>query len=182
MHGQRIRDHLFGRVGLAALNLKPAQLIDRLRREPHVDAHGNAALGESLDVLCQPAGAFQFHHMGAGPHQPGGIVQCVFKGGATHERHVRHDQRLLGAAGHAFGVIGHIRNGDRDGAVVALQHVAQRIAHQYHFHAGIALKAGEAAVVGGEAGEFLPRLLHLLERGDCNLLHGGLAKWRWVRG
>ncbi|MCY1554235.1 hypothetical protein D9M68_907950 [compost metagenome] len=109
--------------------------------------------------------------MRAGLHQHGGIVQCLFAGGVSHEGQVDEDQRTLVAAFDAGGVVGHIGDADRQGAVMPLQHHAEGIADQQHVDAGLAGGLGESGVIAGQHGDLLAALLEALQGGQGNVRH-----------
>jgi hypothetical protein len=62
-------------------------------------------------------------------------------------------------------VVGDVGDGDRQRRVVALDHVAQRIADQQHVDAGAVEQAREAGVVAGEHDDLLAGLIKLGEVG-----------------
>ena len=129
-------------------------------------ADGYAALGEQAGGIGDPGAAFEFDDLRAGPHQRGGVLQGLGFRGVAHERHVAHQQGAFVAALDATHVIDHVVHGDRQGAVVPLQHHAERVAHEQHFDAGAGRHAGEAGVIGRQADEFLARALHLVQAGQ----------------
>ncbi len=54
---------------------------------------------------------------------------------------------------------------------MALQHHAQRVAHQDGLGAGLADNAGKGGVIGGDADELFPRCLHFAQGADRYLGH-----------
>ena len=108
-------------------------------------AHRDAAVGQQADRLGQPGGALELDHVGAGLHQQRRIVQGLLGGRVGHERQVGDDHRAAVATLDAGSVVGHIGDGDRQGAVVTLQDHAERVADQQHLDACIAGRLGEVA-------------------------------------
>ena len=86
-----VLQQLFGGQFVAPLYLIAAEHVDRLRRQARA-AHRYRALGEHFHRVAQPAAAFQFHHVGAGAHQLGGVGEGLFRGGVTHERQIGQQQ------------------------------------------------------------------------------------------
>jgi hypothetical protein len=68
-------------------------------------------------------------------------------------------------------VIGHVLDGDGNGAVVPLQHHAEGVADQHGLGTGFVDEAGEGGVVGGDADELLASGLHLVEGADGDFCH-----------
>ena len=93
----RVLQQLFGGQFVTSLYLIAAEHVDRLRRQAQVAAHRHCALGEHFHRVAQPAAAFQFHHVGAGAHQLGGVGEGLFRGGVTHERQIGQQQAGAGA-------------------------------------------------------------------------------------
>ena len=130
---------------------------------------GHATFDQETHGFSHEGAAFEFDHVGAGGHQTGGVPHGL--GGAfgvAPERHVGDDERARTAAGHAFGVIDHLLDRDRQGGLLALQHVAQGITHQDHIDAAAFEQRGKAGVVAGEHDDLAAFGAHLaeLEKGD----------------
>lgn len=106
--------------------------------------------------------------MRTGAHQRSTAFKGLFFGGIGHERQIRHDQRALITPAHAFGVIDHVCQGHRHGAVMTLQYVAQGIAHQQHLDAGSTGQMGKGAVVGGEHGKFFALLFEFVQGAESD--------------
>ena len=62
-------------VFVAALDAVAAQRMHRLRRQPEVGAHRDAALDEEAHRLGRPAATFELDHLRAGLHQRGRAAQ-----------------------------------------------------------------------------------------------------------
>lgn len=88
-------------------------------------AHWHATFGQQTDGLCQPGGAFELDHVGAGLHQGGAVGEGLLRCGVGHERQVGEDQGALVATLDAGSVVGHFGGRDRQGTVMALQDHAQ---------------------------------------------------------
>ena len=71
----------------------------------------------------------------------------------AHERHVTHHHGLTGPAGDQTGVVDHLVQAHRQGAVPALNDHAQRVAHQDQVEAGLIDQAGKGVDVGGHGGD-----------------------------
>ncbi|MNC39241.1 hypothetical protein D3C75_878900 [compost metagenome] len=116
--------------------------------------------------------------MGAGLHQCGAVGKGLLRGGVRHERQVGEDQRAVVATFDAGGMVGHVRGGHRQCAVVALQDHAQRVAHQQHFDTGLAGGLGEGRVVAGQHGDFFTLGLEAIEGGQGYFRHVGNSSFR----
>ncbi|MCY1175339.1 hypothetical protein D9M73_155720 [compost metagenome] len=176
--GNGVGAHLPGLGLLAALHFVAAQHVDGLRGQAHVRAHRHTTLGQQADGFGQPGCAFDFYHVGAGLHQCGAVGKGLLRRGVGHERQVGEDQRAVVAAFDAGGVVGHLRRGDRQGAVVALQDHPQRVAHQQHFNAGLAGGLGEGRVVAGQHGDFFTLGLEAVKGGKGYFRHVGNSSFR----
>ena len=126
----------------------------------------NAIAIENLDALRQPGAAFQLDHIGAGLHERRGGFQRTFQGGGPHEGHISNDQAALIAPGHAFRVVGHLFQGHRYRAALALYHVSQGVPHQNGVYAGFRNQPGKTGVVSGEYGKFLAVLFAFMQGAD----------------
>ncbi|MCY1428456.1 hypothetical protein D9M71_443390 [compost metagenome] len=140
--------------------------------------HGYATFGQQADGFAQPGCAFDFYHVGAGLHQRCAVGKGLFRGGVRHERQVGEDQRAIVATFDAGCVVGHVRRGHRQCAVVALQDHPQRVAHQQHFDAGLAGGLGEGRVVAGQHGDFFTLGLEAVEGGKGYFRHVGNSSFR----
>ena len=157
-----------GGLVLAGLDPVTAQAVDMLRRQAQVGADGHALAGQFGHPVGDLAAAFQLDHGRARLQQP---ARGFHAGGPVmvgQERHVGDQQRMLQAAGHGPGVIGHVVDGHRHGAVVALDHVAQGVAHQHAVEAGGVQAAGEGRVVAGQHGHGPAGGLALGQRGHAD--------------
>ncbi|MNP31017.1 hypothetical protein D3C76_1241200 [compost metagenome] len=163
---------------MAPLDLVAAQDIDRLRRQAHVGANRNAALGKQAYGICQPGCAFELDHVCAGLHQHGAVGERLVGGGISHEWQVSQNQRALIAALDAGNVVGHFSRGDRQRAVVPLQYHAQGVAHEQDLNAGLAGGLREGRVVAGQHGYFLTLELQALQGGQGNVWHEKVSSVR----
>ena len=148
--------------------------MNGLWRQPHVNAHGNAALGQKADSACQPGGTFDFHYMGTSAHEYGSIGQGLIFRGIAHERHVADQQSPFIGAVNAGSVIGHLLQRYRQSAVMTLQHHAQRVAHEQCLHPRLTGLTGEGRIVGGQAGEFFTFALEGIQGAESNGRSNGL--------
>ena len=144
---------------------KPPVLCTDCGFRPEVRAHRDVVAREELDDLELPEPAFELHHLGAAfLHEAHGIRQRDVGGRIARERQVGHEERPMQSARHRFAVIDDVVHGDGHRGVVALQHHAQRIAHQHEVGVGVVAQHREARVVTGDARDLLALALHLVER------------------
>ncbi len=176
LHGQRIGLELRGGLVAPALDLEAAEGMHRLRRQADVRAHRNAAFDQETEGGRQPLAAFELDHLRAGLHHAHGAVEGLLGRAVGAEGQIRHEQRLGRAARHAFGVVDDVVERDGQRGLLALHHVAQRIADQHHVHAAALHQGGEAGIVGRQHGDALARRAHALQRGDGHGLAGGFLE------
>ena len=85
------------------------------------------------------------------------------------------------AALDAGGVVDHIVEGYRQGAVMTLQHHAEGIADEQHLDAGLTGGLGEGGIVGGQHGDLFATLLEPLKGREADIRHArgprGTALW-----
>ncbi len=104
-------------------------------------------------------------------HQRRAVDQGLLQCGVGHERQVGENHCALVAAFHACNVVRRFSGGNRQGAVVALQDHAQRVAYQQHFDTRLGGRVGEGCVVAGEHGDFFTLLLHGQQRRNGYVRH-----------
>ncbi len=97
--------------------------------------------------------------------------------GITHERQIGNDHRPLAAAPYQAGVVDHLLQSHRHGALLPLQHHAKRIPDQRHRYSRLIQKMGKTGIVGGEGSELLSSLFHLAQGSDVYSGHGELTAW-----
>ena len=179
---QQIRARILQRQGIVmdppgALLVTPLhpvtpQLVYRLGLQSEVRTHRNALTGEATHRLQLHGPSFQLHHLRPALfHQPAGVRNGLPRIHVGQERHIGHQQRPTATTGHAAGMVDHLVEGHRQGALLPLNHHSERIPHQQDLHPRRIEQRGEAAVVGGQTGELLSRLLHLLQGGEGDPLH-----------
>jgi hypothetical protein len=117
---------------LAALGGEGSQCVDRLRRKSDVAHHGNAAFGEECDRLRHPHPAFELDRAATGFLQdPRRGMKCLLaRSLVAAERHVHHDQRVLGAPHHRAALQDHHVQRYRHRSLETMHHIAQGIADQ----------------------------------------------------
>ena len=117
---------------VAALRAKRAERVDRLRRQPDMAHHGNAALGQERDGLRHPRAAFELHRAAMGflqyPHR--GMKRLLLRGLIGAERHVDHDQRMLRTAHHRVSLQDHHVERHRHRGLETVHDIAEGIADQ----------------------------------------------------
>jgi hypothetical protein len=156
---------------MTPLHFIAAQHVDRLRRQPHVRAHRNTALGQQTNRFAQPCRALDLDHVRTGLHQHRTVGEGLFGGGVGHEGKVGEDHCTLIAAFDAGNVIGHFGSGDWQRTVVALQDHPQRVADQQHFDTRLAGSVGEGRVVAGEHGDLFTFLLQAQQGRNGDIWH-----------
>ena len=135
----------------AALRLEAAEDVDRLRRQPDMRHHRNAALAEEADGLAHALAAFELDGAALGfLHHHRRIAERLLRAfliGA--ERHVDDDQRPLGAAHHRAAMQDHQveRHGKR--RLESMHHHAERVAHQQEVDILVGNRR-RMGVIGGE--------------------------------
>ena len=122
-----------------------------------------AALNQSMNAVTEPGAPFQLDHLRARLHQAGAGMQRVVRIGEAHKRQVGHDQGVGSSPRHALRVVGHGIQRHRDGCVVALQHHAERVAHQNGVSARFARKLCESRIIGRNHDELVARGLHVVQ-------------------
>ena len=148
----------------ASLHAVATQRVHRLRREADVGADRHAALDQEMHRFGHHLAAFELDHLRAGSEQAHGVAQGEFlRLLIAAEGHVGDTHRALRHVADALGVIDHLLHGHRQCRGLALQHVAQRIADQYHVDAAAILQRSEACIVAGEHGDLLAVVLHAPE-------------------
>ena len=164
LQGQCIVAQALGSRLALALHLVAAHDVHGLRRQAEVAADGDATVDEEFDGFRHVAAAFQLDHLGAGRHQRDGVAESLFRRFlVAAERHVGNDESAVRAAFDGSGMVGDVGDGHRKRGVVALDHIAQRIADQQTFNTGAVEQTGEAGVVGGEHDDLLAGSVELGE-------------------
>ncbi len=142
--------------------------MHRLWRETHVRAHRHRPLNQKAHRIGEPFAAFQLDHLGARAHQLHGAGEGGLGRAIGAERQIGDDQRRGACPCYAGGVIGDLREGDRQRRRLTLQHVTERVADQQHVDAGAVQQRSEARVVTGEHGDLLACIAHCLQFRDGN--------------
>ena len=157
-----VGEQFFGFAFFFRTNGVCAEFIDGLRREAQMTHHGNAGAEYSL---------YGFADFGAALHLYGfcmALLHYAYGGGKGFfrialigaERHVAYNEGAFSAFDHAFGVIYHLVEGDRESGDVAGHDVRGRVAYQNHVHSGFVDEFCHRVVVGREHGDFLAALFH----------------------
>jgi hypothetical protein len=95
-------------------------------------------------------------------HNAPGIAEGFLNGDlVAHEGHIGDDHCPAHAPDDGFGVVDHLLQRHRNGRLVPLEHVAKRIAHQDDVHPCLIEDARHQGIVGSQADNLLPLLLHL---------------------
>ena len=152
--------------------------------QAQVGAYRNAALHQKVHHLSGPAATLELDHVGTGLHEhtraaDGLLLRFLVAAKRQVANQPSGALRTAQAAGHAFGVVGHVFERDAHGAVAALAHHAQRVAHQNALHPCGIGHGGKGCVVGGEHGDFFTAGVHLLNAWQADRLAGG--RWRCRR-
>ena len=99
--------------------------------------NGNAALSQKSNRIRHDLTPFDLDHMRPCSHNFGSILKRLFwRNLVAAKRHVSDDEGVIAAAFDGGGVISNVAHRDWQGGVMALNHVAQRIADQHGFDAG----------------------------------------------
>ena len=129
--------------------------------------------------------ALDLDRRGAGLQQAAGVAHRLLDAHLIgHERHVGHDERARGAAGHRARVVQHVVERDRQRVLVAEHDHAHRVADEQHVDAGAVEKPRHRGVVGGEHGNLLAAPFPLAQVGHAyfGVAHGSrqaaLSGWR----
>ena len=142
---------------------------------------GNAPFAQQPGGFGQPRPAFEFDYLRPLTHQDGGVFQALRLGVITHERQVRHQQRTVIATAHTADVIGGVLDGNRQTAVMPLDHHAEGITDQQNLDPGPAGGKCAAIVIYGQRGEFFTGGFHSAEGADGGFFgarlgrHGGIG-------
>src|SRR6266545_4358477 len=137
----------------------PAHCVHRLRSQANVAHDRNPSLDESTSQFQH--GSLELDRMGPTLlEEPAGVTDALLQGRLIREeRHVAHDQGVLGPAGHRAGVVEHLLHGDGQRVLVAKDVVGQRVTHQQGWHPCFIENPGGGVVVGGEHDESLAAFL-----------------------
>ena len=99
---------------------------------------------------------------------PHGLFQAELE---REERHVRNDQRPLGAAAHRARVMNHHVERDRQGCLVTQHHHPERIADKNHIDARSIQEPRHREVVGGQHRDFFALFFHRSQIGNTYGFH-----------
>ena len=170
--GVRVGDDAGGLGVIAALGAEAAERVDRLRLQPDMAKHGDAALDQEADGFGHGLAALELDAGAAGfSHDSGGIAEGL--GGlllVAAERHVDDDAGPLRAPNHRGAMRDHHLERHRQGAVEAIDDHAQGIARQQQIGDGIEQPRHRRAV-GGQANDRHAALARM-QRGRGVLLLG----------
>ena len=127
-----VGDHPRG-IGLgSALGVESTERVNRLRLQPDMRQHRDAARGEEADGLGHNRAAFELHARAAGLGEDARRIMESLSGAFLigAEGHVDDHTGFAGAADHRCAMGDHHLHGDRQGAVEAIDHHAEGIADQ----------------------------------------------------
>jgi len=135
---------------------------------------GNLGLGERGDERGAVAAAFDFDGFRASLlDEARGVGDGLLRGCVVGaEGHVRDEQSALHGAADGMGVVQHLVHGDGQGAVIAEDGHAERVADEEQVNAGLVDEGARGIVIRGERGDGLAGLL--LERRSARSLFRGV--------
>ncbi len=159
------------------MHLVAAQHVYGLRRQAYVAADRDAALNEEADGIRHFLAAFELDHLGTRGHQGSGVAESLFRRFLiAAERHVGDDEGAVGAALDGCRVVGDVRHRHRQGGVMALNDIAQRIADEQAFDAGAVEQTGKAGIVGGKHDDLFASGVELGKIGLGQAAGGNLSR------
>ena len=133
-----------------SLDAIAAELVHRLRCQANMSADRHAAFDQKVNRVRHERAAFELDHLRSRGHQPGGVSHRLLAALLiAAERHVRDNEWAIAAARDALGVIHHVLEGHREGRLLPLQDVAQRVADQDDIDPASFQQRCEACVVTG---------------------------------
>ena len=172
LQGHGILEYPLALVFTATLHPIGTELVDRLRHQPEMAAHGNRTCREMTHRLHLRRTAFDLDHVRTTfLHQAARGIQGLLRRAVTHERHIGDDHRPGADTHHVRRVVDHVANRDRKRAFVSLHHHTERIADQDHIHTRRLDLPGERGVVAGNDGDLLTGGLHPVKRAYRVLAH-----------
>ena len=149
--------------------------MDALWRQAKVCHHGDAVFGHQAHGFENPLTPFKLDGAAAGfLHQTSGVAEGLLRGDLIrHERHVRYHQGMLDGANHGLCVVDHVFQRHRNGGVMTLHNVANRVANEQHIHSGSVKDAGRDRIVRRQARNGRAGGLHVDQAPRSNAFSGG---------
>ena len=165
---------VFHRVGVGEQRLRRVaatlddvapELMLALGSETDMRHDGYARRHDAADLLGAPHAALELHRMGLGLfHEPECSVQRLVGSGLVGtEGHICHDESPGHGCRDGSRQRDEVIDGHWKGGVVAIDVVAGGVPYQQEIDASLVENGGGELVVAGEAGDFYPGFLSLLE-------------------
>ena len=129
----RIRDQPLPVAGTPGLDLRAAERVDGLGREPEVTHHRDPPLRETADRLDHPAAALELDRVHPCLQVLDRVVDGIPAGALIRPKGEVTDQQLVGGTTrHGAGVVEHLGHRHREGVGIPEDVVGDGVPHQEH--------------------------------------------------